>query len=191
MAIDKIVTVGLTGGIGSGKTSISKAFQAIGIPVYNSDLRSRELSNTDERIIAGLKQQFGDDIYQLGQLDRKRVASIVFKDIAALQQINRLIHPIVESDFIEWAQKQTSKYVINEAAILVENGSYKQFDKLILVVSPENMRINRVVKRDKISKEQVTERIKMQMSDEEKSRVADFIITSDDREYLIPQILDI
>ena len=108
-----------------------------------------------------------------------------------MQQINRLIHPIVESDFIEWAQKQTSKYVINEAAILVENGSYKQFDKLILVVSPENMRINRVVKRDKISKEQVTERIKMQMSDEEKSRVADFIITSDDREYLIPQILDI
>lgn len=187
--------IGLTGGIGSGKSTIAKAFKVLGVPVYNSDTRAKWLNENDQRIIAGLKILLGEKVYSPnGKLNKTYMASRIFSDKKLLRKVNELIHPIVNEDFASWCKEQEAKgvkYIINEAALLVENSSYQKYDYLIVVCAPYEDRIKRTMKRDNLTLKQVEERIKNQLSDEEKKNVANEIIYTDDKHFLIPQILEI
>lgn len=190
-----MIRVGLTGGIGCGKSTIAEAFKVLGVDVYNSDMRAKWLNENDVRIISGLKELLGNEVYTpQGKLNRSYMASKIFTDKELLSKVNALIHPIVEEDFELWCEDKRCKgarYIINEAALLVENGSYKRYDYVIVVSAPYEERILRTMVRDGISREQVMERINNQMSDEAKVRVADEVIYTDDRHFIIPQILKI
>lgn len=171
--------VGITGGIGSGKTYICEKFRAMGIPVYNADERAKFLMENNTELISKLKENFGEEIYSEGKLNRKSLADKVFNNTDALALLNSLVHPAVEKDVENWAEaNKNQKYLIKEAALLFETGSYKNLDKTILVHAPEDERILRVMKRDKSSKEQVLARIQNQLSDLEKMEHADFIINN-------------
>lgn len=186
--------IGLTGGIGSGKTTIAQAFAVLGVPVYNSDSRAKWLTENDKRIIERLMQIIGPEVFVNGHLNKRLMASVIFADRQKLTEVNQLIHPIVFEDFDRWAKSQESagaKYVINEAAILIENNAYKRLDELILVCAPTETRIERTMIRDNMSRKQVEERIANQSTDEEKRPFASEIIVTDDRHLVVPQILDI
>lgn len=190
-----MIRVGLTGGIGCGKSTIAEAFKVLGVNVYNSDMRAKWLNENDVRIVSGLKELLGNEVYTpQGNLNRSYMASRIFTDKELLSKINALIHPIVEEDFELWCEDKRCKgahYIINEAALLVENGSYKRYDYVIVVSAPYEERILRTMVRDGMSREQVMERINNQMSDEAKVRVADEVIYTDDKHFIIPQILKI
>ncbi len=190
-----MLKVGLTGGIGSGKTTVALAFSSIGVPVYNCDLAARRLMESDDRIVSGLKQQFGDNIYGSdGLLDRKALAGIIFKDAKALAFVNGLVHPIVASDFLLWADNLAEvgvPWVLCEAAIMVESGMDKLMDKLIVVSLPREMRIERAMLRDNASREQIERRINNQSADDALVERADFVLSPDDEHLIFPQILDI
>lgn len=187
--------VGLTGGIGSGKSNIAEAFKILGIGVYNSDKRAKWLNENDERIVAGLTKLLGKEVYFAdGKLNKRYMAGRIFSDKKLLQEVNALIHPIVEEDFETWCKEQEAKgakYIINEAALLVENGSYERYDYLIVVCAPYEQRVTRTMKRDNMTKEQVESRINNQMSDDEKREYADEVILTDDKHFIIPQIMKI
>lgn len=168
--------VGLTGGIGTGKSYVAEYFKKLGVPIYNSDDRGRQLNNTHPTLVRAFVEYFGQDIYIKGELNRQKVAEIVFKDKEALLWINRLVHPIVREDFNQWVRQQTSPVIIKEAAILIESGAYKDCDKLIIVTAPLDLRIDRVVRRDGLTRDQVLQRISNQMTDEERKKYADFVI---------------
>lgn len=168
--------VGITGGIGSGKTTVAKIFETYGIPVYYADDEAKKLNDTSPIIKEGLTTLFGERIYISGKLDRSLLASKIFLDKELLQKVNSIIHPQVAKHFKEWVSVQKSPYILKEAAILFESGGDKHCDKIILVTAPENIRIDRVMKRDRISKEQVLSRMKNQWDDEKKRRLSDFII---------------
>ena len=171
--------IGITGGIGSGKTFICEKFRAMGVPVYNADERAKFLMENDESLIAVLKSFFGEEIYVNNKLQRKRLASKVFNNKKALAKLNSIVHPAVEKDVENWTEThKNKKYLLKEAALLFETGSYKQVDKTILVHAPEDERVLRVMKRDNSSKEQVLSRIKNQLSDLDKMEKADFIINN-------------
>lgn len=190
-----MLKVGLTGGIGSGKTTVAQAFSSIGVPVYNCDLAARRLMESDERIVSGLKRQFGDDIYGSdGLLDRKALAGIIFRDAQTLEFVNGLVHPIVASDFLLWADNLAEagkSWVLCEAAIMVESGMDKLMDKIIVVSLPREMRVERAMLRDNASREQIERRINNQSADDKLIDRADFIISPDDKHLIFPQILDI
>lgn len=190
-----MIRVGLTGGIGCGKSTIAEAFKVLGVNVYNSDMRAKWLNENDVRIISGLKELLGNEVYTpQGKLNRSYMASRIFTDKELLSKVNALIHPIVEEDFELWCEDKRCKgarYIINEAALLIENGSYKRYDYVIVVSAPYEERILRTMMRDGMSREQVMERINNQMSDEAKERVADEVIYTDDKHFIIPQILKI
>lgn len=188
-----MLKIGLTGGIGSGKTTVARFFSLLGVPVYNSDLRARELMQHDPDLIKEITAAFGADSYigNGGELNRAYLAGIVFNNATELARLNALVHPAVFRDFDSWTLRQTSPYVIKEAAILFESGSYKDCDAVILVTAPAVLRIARVSQRDNLSEEQVRDRIKNQLSDEEKSQYARFIVSNDEQSLLIPQLLTI
>ena len=190
-----MLKVGLTGGIGSGKTTVAQAFSSICVPVYNCDLAARRLMESNERIVSGLKRQFGDDIYGSdGLLDRKALAGIIFRDAQALAFVNGLVHPIVASDFLLWADNLAEagkSWVLCEAAIMVESGMDKLMDKIIVVSLPREMRVERAMLRDNASREQIERRINNQSADDKLIDRADFIISPDDKHLIFPQILDI
>lgn len=184
--------VGLTGGIGSGKTIVSEVFKNIGIPVYNSDIEAKILMNTDSDIINKLKMIFGYDIYNSeNQLDRKKLADLIFNNKDKLNTVNSIVHPPVKKHFQIWISKQNSLYVIKEAAILFESGTYKYVDKIITVSSPLSLRIKRLILRDNSNKEKIMERIKNQLNDEYKIKNSDFVINNNNEELILPQILSI
>ncbi len=184
--------VGLTGGIGSGKSTIGKIFSILGVPVYNADIEARLLSDSDPGIVDGLINLFGTSIYSNGILQRQMLASIIFNDSKLLQQVNNIIHPAVERHFMLWTQSfADAPYVIKEAAILIENEGYKKLDHLILVVAPEELRIRRVQQRDGITAQMVKERINNQLSDEVKLQYAGSVINCDEQHLVIPQVLEI
>lgn len=187
--------VGITGGIGSGKSTVSQAFQSLGIPIYCSDIRSKMLVANDTRIISGLKKILGDDIYSsTGQLDKRRMAAEIFTDKTKLERVNSLIHPIVNENFALWAEQQEQNgapYVINEAAIMIENGSYKLLDHIIIVTAPLELRIQRCIERDHAERTAIEQRINNQIPENEKLSYADDIIITDDRHFILPQILEI
>ena len=186
-----MMRVGLTGGIGSGKSSIAREFTKLGVPVYNSDLRAKELMQSDEGLRAKIKTLLGSHAYKEDNLDRGYVASRVFNDPSLLQRLNSLVHPRVREDFERWAGRQQYPYVIQEAAVLFENGGYQNCDKMILVVAPEQARIERVIQRDKSSRKAVVERIKNQWPDDKKIPLADFVIENSDWDHTLECIAQI
>lgn len=183
--------VGLTGGIGSGKTTVIKMFAALGVPVYIADIEAKKLTNSSPVIREKLIKLLGKEAYQNDKLNRKFVAEKIFNDKNLLEGVNAIIHPEVGLNFEKWREQQTSDYVIKEAAILFENGSYKNCDVVILVTAPEEVRIARVMKRDGVTKSQVKERIKNQWPDSKKKELADIIIENidlEDTQNLVNQI---
>lgn len=186
-----MLTVGITGGIGSGKTTVCRVFSALGVPVFQADLVARRLQEEDAEIIRNLKKLFGEAIYTPENLlDRKKLAAIIFSDQVYLEKVNGLVHPAVHQKFEEWKmQMKDSAYVLYEAAILFETGSYRNFDFNILVTADENERIERVIKRDHTSREAILNRINHQMKDSEKRGLADFVLENNDNQMIIPEIL--
>ncbi len=168
--------IGLTGGIGSGKTTVAKMFKDLGVPVYNSDDRAKEMMNTSTELIKRIKSLIGEEAYVNNSLNREYIAARVFKDRDLLNSLNEIVHPAVISDFKEWASNVDSEYVIQEAAILFENGSYDKFDKMILVTAPKKARFERIMQRDYISEDLILERMNNQWEDEKKIPLADFVI---------------
>lgn len=183
--------IGITGGIGTGKTYVSEVFFSLGIPVFNADVESKRLIRSSDKLKSLLKDSFGDDIYTNGLLDKKKLASIVFSDKEKLENLNNIIHPIVKQKFIDWCKLQNSSYVIKEAAILFESSSDKGLDAVICVSAPLNIRIDRAVKRDGSSEKEIKIRIENQISQEEKENLSDYIIVNDGVQSLLPQILKI
>ena len=171
--------IGLTGGIGSGKSTVGKLLSSKGIPVYYSDIRAREIMNESPQIISQLKEWYGEDMYQDGKLDRQKLASIVFTDVDKLQKLNALVHPEVFRDFDEWKSKQTADFIVKEAAILFESGSYKECDAVVTVSAPEEVRITRTMERDQMSREKVMDRMSKQWHDHEREAKADYVIRND------------
>ena len=172
--------VGLTGGIGSGKSTVACYFGALGVPVYNSDLRARELMEQDASLKEGIVGLLGMEAYKGEELNRPYIASQVFAQKQLLNQLNALVHPAVREDFRQWTARQQAPYVIQEAAILIENGAYRELDRLILVTAPKRERIRRVIRRDSITEQDVVARMKNQWEDEEKISLADFVIQNTD-----------
>ena len=187
-----MLKIGITGGIGSGKSTVCRVFSVMGIPVFEADKVARNLMDTDEEIHEKLVRLFGAAVYLPDQtVNRKYLAGIVFKDPSLLAKLNEIVHPVVRKTFFDWCERQKSPYIIHEAAILFESGFYKMMDKTITVVTNEDERIHRVMKRDGITMELVKERIKNQWSDEERMKLADFVIGNNDDQLIIPQIIEI
>ncbi len=172
--------IGLTGGIGSGKTTVAQLFSELGVPIYIADTEAKKLMDSSKVIRRKLVALLGEDAYSGTKLNRKFVADKIFNDKFLLDAVNAVIHPKVAAHFKKWVSKQKATYVIKEAAILFENGSYKDCDMVILVTAPKQMRINRVMARDNISKAEIEQRMNNQWSDEKKLKLADIIIENID-----------
>ena len=185
-----ILKVGITGGIGSGKTTVCKVFEALGIPVYYADWHARQLMVNAPRLVAGVKELFGPDAYlEDGALNRPFIAKKVFNNDKKLQQLNHLVHPAVAEDADRWHSAQENvPYTLKEAALLFESGNYKHLDKVITVFAPEDLRIQRVMDRDQVSSTEVRARMAKQMPEEEKLKRADFVVYNDGTHSLIRQV---
>jgi len=185
------VMIGLTGGIGSGKSVVAKVFATLGIPVFNADEEAKRIMQTSTEIKTKLIEQFGTDIYNAHGLDKEKLASIVFNDSFQLQLLNAIVHPVTIQAAKDWAAKQTSPYVIKEAALIFESGAADGLLKVIGVTAPLSIRIHRVMQRDGITKEQVDARMRNQISDTIKMRLCDYVIENNNQQMVIPQVLEI
>ncbi|MEI6677229.1 MAG: dephospho-CoA kinase [Mariniphaga sp.] len=183
--------IGITGGIGSGKTTACEIFKLLGVPVFHADTEARNLQNNDLTIKKRLIELFGGEIYtDDGMLDRKQLAKIIFNNHEALLAVNTIIHPAVRQCFMKWLEKhQNSAYVLYEAAILFESGYASDFDKIILILADEAVRIRRVVHRDGTSEDLVKQRISNQIPDFEKIDKADHILENNGFKLLLPEII--
>ncbi|WP_345951072.1 MULTISPECIES: dephospho-CoA kinase [unclassified Mucilaginibacter] len=186
-----MLKIGITGNIGSGKTTVSQVFELLGIPVFYADYHAKNVMVTDAELISGIMQAFGTEAYFAdGQLNRKYISGIVFNNEDELQKLNALVHPAVFRAFDAWAlQHIHSPYVLKEAAVLFESGSYKDCNYTIIVTAPITMRIQRVMQRDGISQLEAESRNAKQMPQEKKEQLANFTIKNDNSELIIPQIL--
>ncbi len=183
--------VGVTGGIGSGKSYACEVFKILGVPVYHADIEAKKCYD-DPIFLEKLRDVFGNSVFDdLGKADKAAIAKIVFNNPDELKKLNALIHPLVINDFREWVKRQNSPYVIQENAILFEAGFQKLFDKIICVYAPLPLVIERVMIRDNASREQVLARIQNQMDSQEKARRSDYVIQADNSQLMIPQILEI
>lgn len=185
-----LLKIGITGGIGSGKSTVCTIFQILGIPVFNADIEARKLYD-EPQVKEAITLAFGDIMYPQGVFDKKAMADLVFQSTDKLKQLNELLHPLVQIQFDTWLQQQVSPYAIKEAALLIEAGSYQQLDALILVTCPMNKRIERVMKRDRVTEDEVLARINKQLSEEDKRALCQYEIINDDRQLLIPQVLQL
>jgi dephospho-CoA kinase len=182
--------VGITGGIGSGKSTVCRVFSLLGIPVYYADDAAKEIMHKDEQLKASIKHHFGDDIYdENGQLQRAALGKIVFNDKDKLDLLNSLVHPATIRQGDEWASRQQAPYVIKEAALLFESGSAASLDVIIGVTAPQPLRLLRVMKRDNVSREDVLARMYKQIEEPVKMKLCDFVIHNDDQQMVIPQVL--
>lgn len=186
-----MLKIGLTGGIGSGKSTVAKIFEVLGVPVYYADDAAKELMNTDPQLIEAIKKIFGADAYQAEKLNRSYLASIVFADEKKLEILNALIHPATINASNAWMEKQSAPYIIKEAALLFESDAYKYLDAVIGVSSPLPQRIKRVMERDNTSEDEILKRINRQMNEEEKLKRCQFIIHNDESTLLIPQVIEL
>jgi len=189
-----MLKVGLTGGIGSGKSFIAKVFEAMGIPVFYADTQAHKLMETDDALRKGIQETFGNHLYQRRSLNRQALAKIVFADKSKLQELNALVHPAVHRAFAEWTKNQEqygAPYVIEEAAILFESGAYKNMDKIIAIAASEAVRIKRVMDRDNVEEEHVKARMRNQWTDDQRIEQSDFIIYNQENDLLLPQIVNI
>ena len=187
----KQIKIGLTGGIGAGKTFVSAIFSKLGIPVFNADYEAKRCMSEVEPLKNKIQDLFGDKVYKNGILQNRFIADIVFNDSQMLEELNKLVHPVVRKCFEDWCAEQNSDIVIKEAAILFESNSYKSLDKVICVSAPEETRIERVINRDNTSREQVLRRIEIQIPQNEKEKLSDFVIINDGLELLLPKIINI
>jgi dephospho-CoA kinase len=187
-----MIKVAVTGGIGSGKSLVCEIFEKIGIPVFNADQSAKKIMDTNEAIKDKLISYFGIGIFDNEKrLIRNKFANIIFKDKSLLLKVNEIVHPAVREEFEEWANRQNSPYVIEEAAIVFESGQTSLFDKIIAVTAPLEMKIERVMSRDKVSRENILDRINNQYTDEQINKKSDFIIINDNKEMILPQIINI
>lgn len=188
-----MLKIGITGGIGSGKTTVCHLFETLHIPVYYADDAAKWLMNNNADLIIAIKNAFGSDVYNdQKQLQRTKLASIVFSNANARKLLEGLVHPAVEQHNQQWIeQHKNAPYVLKEAALIFESGSYKHLDKVITVTAPLELRISRVTKRDNATRQQVEARIAAQMPDEEKIRLSDFVIYNNEQQMLIPQVMHI
>ena len=186
-----VLRVGLTGGIGSGKSTVAQIFEVLGIPVYYADIAAKKIMNEDEGLRSAITKIFGEQAYTNDILDRKYISSIVFSDPAKLQQLNSLVHPATKKDGETWMQKQTSPYAIHEAALIFEAKVSDRLDHVIGVSSPIELRIKRAIERDKVSREEVLKRMDQQLDEELKMSKCDFVLINDEQQLLIPQVLEL
>lgn len=184
--------LGLTGGIGSGKTLVCQIFEKLGVSVYYADTAAKILMNTNTELRTGIRSLFGEEAYGKDGLNTKVLARMVFGDPERLEGLNKMVHPLVREDFNRWtAMQDTSPYVVEEAAILFESGAYASMDQTVLVVAPEALRIKRVMARDGLSREHVLKRMGHQMSEEEKMDLADHVLVNDGTRMLLPQVIEL
>lgn len=183
-----MLKVGITGGIGSGKSTVCQVFKTLGIPVFFADAAAKYLMDTDEKLISSIKAIFGDDIYKNDHLDRPALSSIVFKQPELLQKLNDIVHPATIAYGNRWMASQNTPYVLKEAAIFFESGTYKDMDVMIGVYAPQELRIRRAMTRDGATREKIEARIAQQMNEDEKMAKCNYVIYNDDEHAVIPQV---
>lgn len=187
-----MIKIGITGGIGSGKSTICKIFETLEIPIYYADISAAVIVNKNLQVKSQLTAKFGEDLYEFGMLDRKKLSSIIFNNSEALAFVNSLIHPAVKLDYENWLENnKLAPYTLKEAAILFESGAHTQVDKIICVYAPQDIKIQRVINRESITHNEVMRRILSQMPDEEKMKRSDFVIYNDNVQLVLPQVLKI
>ena len=183
--------VGITGGIGSGKTTVCLIFKTLGIPVYDADTQAKYLMDTNPELKALFHEYFGNDIYRNGALNRRKLAEIIFTDPTALEKVNGWVHPAVARDFEDWSACQSSPYVLEESAIIFESNIKRRFEKTILVTAPDSVRIERCCIRDHVTPEMVRKRMDNQWPEEKKITLADYVIHNDHLQLVTPQVMGI
>ena len=186
-----MIKVGLTGGIGSGKSTVAQVFKTLGIPVFDADIVAKRIMEEDKVLVASIKKAFGEESYIGDKLNRKYIADIVFKDKYQLELLNNLTHPATIKAAEEWMATQTSPYCIKEAALLFEAGTAGNLDIIIGVQAPDALRIKRVMHRDDISRQEVLNRMGKQIEQDIKMRLCDSVIINDEQRLLIPQVLEL
>ena len=183
--------LGITGGIGSGKTSVCRVFSVLGVPVFSADPVASDIMENDPEIRRKLNSIAGTDLFSNGIMNRKKLADLIFNDASILAKVNSLVHPVVFANFLKWSEFQQSPYVIIEAAILFESGGSKFTDKIATVVAPLQERIERVMQRNNLTLGQVNDRIRNQMTDEERIMSSHYVIMNSENDMIIPQVLRI
>lgn len=188
-----MLKVGITGGIGSGKSTVCNILKNLGVPVFSSDDVGKYLLNNDDYLKREITKHFDSDMYtSTGSLDRERMAKLVFNNPDELKKLNELVHPRVKAEFDSWCKKNEKKpYVVKEAAILFETGQHKELDKMVTVFCPKEERIRRIMKRDDTNKESIEKRMMHQYSDAERNALASYIIMNDGKEDLLPQVMEL
>ncbi|WP_462221122.1 dephospho-CoA kinase [Ferruginibacter sp.] len=186
-----MLKIGLTGGIGGGKSTVAKVFEVLGMPVYYADDAAKKLMNEEGPLKQQIQKIFGATAYRNGQLDRKYVADIVFKKPDKLQLLNALVHPATINDAQKWMQRQRTSYAIKEAALIFESGAQQKLDYVIGVFAPTPLRIQRTMQRDGITEEEVIARINKQLDENSKMQLCDFVIINDEKQLLIPQVVEV
>lgn len=186
-----MLKIGLTGGIGSGKTTISSIFRLLGIPVFDADREAKLIMETDAEVMFNIQKAFGQETYTNGQLNKTYLANIVFNNLAQLNKLNAFIHPAAILAANKWMNDQRAPYVIKEAALMFEAGSTSNLDYVVGVYTPQQVRIKRVMERDNASQEQVLVRMSRQMDETVKMRLCDFVVSNDEQKLLIPQVLQL
>lgn len=184
-----MLRVGITGGIGSGKSIVAKVFNSLGIPVYDADTAAKRLMQEDPQLVAAIKAAFGAGAYEDGRLNRAYLADKVFRDPAQLELLNQLVHPVTIKDAANWMQQQQAPYALKEAALIFESGSQSELDFVIGVYAPKHLRIHRVMQRDGVTREAVIKRMDNQIEESLKMRLCDAVITNDDQQLVVPQVL--
>ena len=183
-----MITIGLTGGIGSGKSTVASLLELYGIPVYTADEESKHLLVSSPSIREKLSALLGNSIYDADGLNRRRMASLIFNDTNLLQQVNAIIHPEVARHFRSWVERQTTQYAVLESAILYESHFDQQVDCCLMVYAPRELRMKRIMKRDYATETEIQQRMQHQLPDEEKRKRADYVIYNDEKQPLIPQV---
>lgn len=186
-----MLKVGITGGIGSGKSTVCQVFRTLGIPVFYADEAARRLMENDLQLVAAITELFGPEAYENGRLNRPFIAGTAFREPEKLQQLNAVTHPATIQYARNWMAKQTTPYAIKEAAIFFESGSNKDVDVMIGVYAPAELRIHRAMLRDGATRQKIEARMAQQMNEEEKMKLCDYVITNDDVQAVIPQVLAI
>ncbi|SFQ10149.1 dephospho-CoA kinase [Parafilimonas terrae] len=186
-----MLKIGLTGGMGSGKTTVSKIFSVLGIPVFYADEAAKNIMNENAALKKGIINLFGKEAYVNNMLNRKYIADVVFNDKFKLDQLNALVHPVTIAAADEWANAQSSAYVIKEAALMFESPAAASLDYIIGVYAPQHLRLQRVMNRDNVSREAVLARMNNQLDETIKMKLCDFVIVNDEQTAVLPQVLDL
>ena len=183
--------IGLTGNIGSGKTTVAFCFEILGVAIFNADKEAKLLMNEDVYLKQSLIAEFGKDVYLDNELNRKYLSNLAFNDDLVLKRLNALVHPVVQDAFEKWSVQQSGAYVIKEAAILFESNTYQSLDEIICISCPEEIRLIRILKRDDLSEKEARQRMSNQWAEEKKISLSDYVITNDNSSLVMPQILSV